>query len=192
MIARRPSVMETADSIVSITVVMRLLGVRTPHDPYGRKLYCPFGELYHRDRGAEPALRVYEDNHAFCFAGCGYLSPVSMAALGWGIPRRAAAAELLNRTGVGPPSLKQRWNDALDPVPEVDTASLAEALKVFCARVSLDWFTDQFRTHVAERLGQCLALLEQVRTPHQAQQWLDGCKTVMERVLTSADPGQGQ
>lgn len=143
------------------------------------KVFCPFGDLYHSDGGVEAAMRIYPDsNSLYCFAGCGGFGPVSLVAHAWDLTRRAAARELLERTGITGPSRASVWaqRELVDPP---DRVLLAEALKTFCRRRVVAWSTTQFDPVVAARLSACLALLDHVATDEDAGRWLEVCKAAM-------------
>jgi hypothetical protein len=181
-----------ANEQVPIAFAARLIGMDIPEDlDHGRalKVHCPFGPIYHRDQGDEAAMRIYAgDNHAFCFAGCGFFTPVWLVAHAWDRDPRSVAVELLQRAGIKPVSLADAWAQAATFQPAPQVTLLAEALKTFCARISPDWEVAQFTPGVAATLRRCLILLDHVGTETQAQQWLRGCKTVMRRAL---HPGGG-
>lgn len=184
---RRPSPITLANEQVSIAHACRLIGMDIPDDlGYGRsrKVRCPFGEIYHRDGGIEPAFRIYPDaNAAYCFSCAVRYSPVWLVAQAWGITARAAAVELLDRAGIKPVSLADAWAHATRRDTPPDHTLLAEALKTYCARVCPDWDAAQFTPSTAGTLSRCLDLLDRVATDTDAQRWLDGCKLVMRRAL---------
>lgn len=191
---RRPNPVVYADEQVAITTACRLIGMRVPEAvDMGRpvKVRCPFGEIYHRDRGAETAFRIYPDsNHAYCFACAQRYGPVRLVSLAWGISARQAAAELLERAGVKPVTLADLWAEVADRSVVPDTTMLAEALKTYCARVAPGWDADQFDPAVAAALSGCLALLDHVSTAADADLWLTRTKQVMHAKLQTVDGGQ--
>ena len=182
-----PSPVTVANEQVSILAACQLIGMDLPdHLAYGRnpKIYCPFGELYHVDSGAEAAMRIYvESNHLWCFAGCGYFSPVSLVARAFDLPHRVAADELLERAGIRPPTPDEVWRSAVGHHEPPDRDLLAEALKTFCRRQDPGWDDTQFHPGVAPVLSRCLALLDHVDSDEAAAQWLSGCKEAMSRTL---------
>jgi hypothetical protein len=180
---RERSVVGIANEKVPITLACRLIGLDLADDiAYGRslKIHCPFGEIYHVDQGHEAAMRIYPDtNSAFCFAGCGYFSPVWLLAQAWDIDPTQAAVELLERAGIKPVSLAQAWAEASIVDAEPDRTALCEALKMYCRRTVPGWNALQFQPEVARTLARCLTLLDRVRTEDDAQRWLRVCKQVM-------------
>lgn len=191
---RRPNPVVYADEQVAITTACRLIGMQIPEAAdLGRpvKVHCPFGEIYHRDRGTETAFRIYPDsNHAYCFA-CGQrYGPVRLVSLAWGISARNAAVELLERAGIKPVTLADLWAQVADHAPVPDTAMLAEALKTYCARIDPGWDAGQFDPATAATLSGCLVLLDHVSTAGDAQLWLTRTKQVMSARLTTVDDGQ--
>ena len=191
---RRPNPVVYADEQVSIATACRLIGMQVPDAvDMGRpvKVRCPFGEIYHRDGGAETAFRIYPgSNHAYCFA-CGQrYGPVRLVAAAWGISTRQAAVELLDRSGIKPVTLADLWAEVAERTLRPDTTMLAEALKTYCARIDPDWDVDQFDPAVAAALSGCLALLDHVGSSADADLWLTRTKQVMSTHLTTVDGGQ--
>lgn len=185
---RHRSVVDEANEHVLITAACRLIGMDVPDDlSRSMKVHCPFGAIYHSDHGIDRTMRIYvESNHAHCFSRCGHFTPVGLVAMAWGMPRRAAAVELLHRLGRTPPTLAEAWALATTPDTQPDATMLGEALKTFCARITPRWADVQFQPSVAGRLTKCLALLDLVRTPDDARLWLTGCKQAMTTALERA------
>ncbi len=187
---RAPSPVTVANENVSITMVCRLVGMDIPEDlAYGRnvKVWCPFGDVYHTDGGDEAAMRIYvESNSVYCFAGCGYFTPVSLAAHAWDLTRRAAARELLDRAGIVTAAPASVWQAALPHDEPVDHTLLAEALKTFCRRTVPGWERRQFEPEPAALLTRCLSLLDQVVTDEDARHWLSGCKRAVAARLSES------
>lgn len=156
------------------------------------KVHCPFGDLYHSDQGIEAAFRIYPgSNSAFCFAGCGYFTPVGLAAMAWDRPKEEVAADLLDRVGYKPVSLAQAWAGLQVREEPPDTAMLALALRTYCERVAPGWAERQFEPGIGAVLDRCLALLPRVKTPDDAEQWLQVTKRVMCRTLVELGQPSG-
>ena len=177
------------DEHVDFVAVCRLVGMDVPDMSHlsGRsvKVHCPFGHM-HSDRGASAAFRVYADtNSGWCFAGCGYFSPVRLAAMAWDVDADLAAERLREMFGIS--VLEEvTWEAASAPVPEqeIDRAALAVALSEHCQREFAGrWATLQFDAKVSDVLSKCLTALEKVQTTDQAWRWLDVSKTVMGHVM---------
>ena len=183
----RSVTVETANAKVPITVACQVIGMDLPdYAGYQRplKVHCPFGEFYHVDGGLDPAMRIYPDsNSAYCFAGCGYFSPVWLVAQACDVSTYDAAVSLLERVGHRPASPAQRWAQASTWESPPDVRLLSEALKTYCARICSHWSDQQFDPSVATTLTRCLALLDRVGTESEAQEWLHGVKIVMQRAL---------
>src|SRR5882724_1752587 len=114
---------DVANDYVSIRKVLGWAGIYVPEVSYGRswKTRCPFGEMYHIDMGSEKSMRVYSDtNSAYCFQGCGYLSPVSLHSKISGLPWQDAAEDLLQRMGYQDITDEEKWKKALDERRSVD------------------------------------------------------------------------
>lgn len=172
-----------AKTRVGILDVCRLIGMSEAYG--GAKLWCPFGEISHPDMGSTRAFRAYpETNSVHCFA-CGKTwNPVTLYAEANDLTMEESADALLETIGYEPEDLDERWKRLLvTPEPEVNTAELAEALKVFCARRDPSWEVRQFDTDVATRFQRCLDLLGSVRTDADAEKWLATTKQVMATKL---------
>lgn len=184
----RRSAVTIANEVVSIIVACNLIGMDLPEDIGLRrstKLYCPFGPLYHSDQGIDRAFRIYIDtNSAWCFAGCGYFTPVRLVAHAWDLALKTAAVELLDRVGYRPLTLAEAWSKASQREDPPDTTNLREALQTYCRRICPSWETVQFTPAVASALSKCLDLLDRVHTEEDAQEWLEGTKALMRRVLS--------
>lgn len=148
------------------------------------KVWCPFGHLYHADGGTTKAMRIYPaTNSAWCFAGCGYFTPVKLIAMDKGITEQQAAESILESTNYVPPDYESRWNALLDEKPAINTDDLTEALKIACSRMVPDWEERQFDEVVAHKLRQCLALLRKVRSEEDATKWLSTTKQIMKTTM---------
>lgn len=176
------SLIDRANEEVSIIGLLRRLGVHAPEIMPGTsyKVYCPFG-LTHGDHGLSKAMRIYVDtNSCHCFAECGYLDPVRLAALAWDMAPLAAAERLLEEAGVDlrPPVV---WTPPVEPPP--DRVALAEALRVYVRRS----YGARFDT--SETLERAISLLGRVHSATDASLWLTECKLIMDRTcnVTSAE-----
>lgn len=148
--------------------------------PSDQPVWCvrtPSGTWLARRRGS-----VYVTGN--CFAGCGYFSPVGLAALAWDTSSTHAAERLMHEAGLGVAKV-DGWIPPATPQPDRD--SLSEALRVYCSRTP-GWASRQYQPTVSERLQRCLALLPRVTNAQTAEDWLVVCKQVMSRVLTSPAP----
>lgn len=183
----RPSLVAVANDKVSIVTVLQMLGVDLPDDVgvgRSRKVPCPFGDIYHSDHGASPAMRIYLDtNSAYCFSCSAYYTPVSLAAKAMDCAWSLAAAQLLDRIGHKPVDLATAWQHVKDYTPAPDKALMADALKTYCRRVAPCWADRQFEPQVAATLTRCLELLDLVNNDADVTLWLTRCKVAMHRVL---------
>lgn len=170
-----------------ILVVARMIGMVVPDFSYAAsiKLYCPFGDVSHADGGTSKAFRIYpETNSAYCFACGEHFSPVKLLATARDLPLAEAADTLLEIAGVTEEGTEERWQQLLSEQDSpINTAELAEALKVYCSRVDPAWDERQFDPAVAETFQRCLELLGSVRTPADVTQWLGATKQVMAKRL---------
>lgn len=185
-VTRRGSRQRTADLAnerVPILDVCRWVGMDVPADAEGARsvrLRCPFGELSHSDGGVGRDFRVYPvNNDCTCFAGCGYFSPVWLAAQAWGVGTTAAATALLDRIGYRPLDRAGAWEAACTVPVGLDRPRLAAALRTYAARVVPGWERSQYDPAVTDLLERCLTLLDLVGDQAGATAWLDTCKRVV-------------
>lgn len=179
---------DLANSKVEIEIACSLVGVEFPDYSSGEinsgKLFCPFGAFYHSDGGAEPTARIYyERNSMTCFRGCGTFTPVSLVVKCTELSPYEAALVLLTKTGYKLPTVTEMWQEYLKGPSSIDKSELAEALKRYCNRKSLDWKNDQFKPEIAEFLNKCFTLLDKVETEEQSVRWLEISKRLMDKVL---------
>lgn len=191
MFDSRPStaLVGRVNEAVEFAAVCRLVGMTVPDmaSISGRsvKVHCPFGHM-HKDRGASASFRVYADtNSGWCFAGCGYFSPVSLAATAWDVSWEDAAERLREKFDVSVLEAVT-WEQASVPreEPVIDRAALAVALSEHCYRSFPGrWESMQFQAPVSGMYSRCLETLEKVETRDQAWRWLDATKQVMENAM---------
>lgn len=178
------AVVELANEKVPIAYVCRKIGMTIPDRSTGKsiKTRCPFG-FVHADRGLEAAFRIYYDtNTAYCFAGCGFFTPVWLAATAWDRQPTEIAGEMLHAIGYRSPDSEQYWEHLIAPKPApVDRAALAEALTVYCSAKIQQWDDRQFGD-LSQSLEKCLRLLEYVETADDAWQWLRVSKQYMQQI----------
>lgn len=152
------------------------------------KHYCPFGAVFHIDGGASRSFKFYpESNSAYCFAGCGFFTPVKLIAMDRNLSEAEAAEVILTEIGYVEPTPEARWEAATTVTDSVDPDYLSEALKVYCARIDPDWEVDQFDDRIASTLQKCLELSALATTQQLAAEWLAKTKLVMRRVLIGDD-----
>lgn len=181
------SPIDIANEQVSIVSVLLQMGIDIPDSSSGNswKTHCPFEAFYHLDRGGSKALRVYYDsNTAYCFRGCGFLTPVTLFALKTGLSRADAALMLLQTNGIDLPSFDEQLQLVLSPSNSISKSSLREALQTFCKReVGEAWGTVQFLDHVIIGIDKCLKLLDKVDNEEVAKIWLAKSKQYMSALL---------
>lgn len=166
---------------VSIEDACRMIGM---DETGGNKLHCPFGEFEHDDMGAATAFRVYDDGHAFCFACWKRWDAVGLCAQQWECTRGEAALQMCKLAGVSvEEDWRDKWTALMQPGP-VDTGSLGEALKRYCARIAGPaWQALQFEPAVRAAFADYIGLLSMVTTDADVQLWLGGAKHGMRCVI---------
>lgn len=171
-----------ANDIVSMSDAYRLLGL--PDADYassGAKVACPFGSVFHPD--GQKSFRIYDDRGGFCFACNERYTPVSLVAKAKDCSIAEAAEALLEAVNHKQRSAEERFAEAYAPSVAVDTDSLAEALKLYCARMFPLWGIDQFDDRVSARLRKVLDLLPSVNSEEDSRLWLEGAKTAMTNIM---------
>ena len=182
------SLIETANEYVSISVVFNWLKIDVPESQSGTtfKVHCPFEEFYHIDQGRQKSLRVYySTNSAFCFAGCGYMTPVSLFSQKTGLTNVESASFLLSKQGYDLPSLEQDMIILANQPTTINYSSLRQALQFYCSRIFVGWNTLQFEDFVLDAMSHCLELLDKVETETDANEWLNQSKTYLKEVVNS-------
>lgn len=181
------SPVDIANEKVFIGSVLLQMGVDVPDSSSGAswKANCPFEDFYHIDRGRSKSLRVYfATNSAFCFAGCGYLTPVTLYALKTGLSRSEAAMLLLQANGLELPSIDDEIETLLAIKSSISKASLREALQIFCQKsVGGKWHSVQFNDDILTGLDNCLKILGKVNSEETARVWLEKSKQYMSDLL---------
>ena len=176
---------QLANSLMTITRACRFIGMQIgDFDVHSIKLYCPFGQDMHEDRGRGKAFRVYPDtNSAYCFACAMPYRPVSLVATDRGVTDAEAAEIILEEVGYVPQDYESRWDDITAKETLPDLEGLSQALMTACSRMSPDWEFRQLEPDVAATLRKCLEIRHSVHTEDEARKWLAGTKIAMQRVL---------
>lgn len=179
---------DLANKVVSIYYVAKLIGLDIPEHAKEMKSYkthCPLGDFYHSDGGVDPAMRVYsETNSAYCFRCAESFSSVRLYARVNDLKQNEAADFLLLSTGYKHETMEDLWaeyNTEITAPP--DQATLALALKIYCARIDSKWSKNQFNKDVSKMYTKCLSILEMVSNTEQADSWLKASKDAMRKVL---------
>lgn len=182
------SVISTANDYVSIHYVLKTAGIYVPEVSYGRswKTKCPFGEIYHIDMGNEKSMSVYSDtNSAYCFQGCGYLTPVSLYSRISGLSKLESAEKLLAEQGYEDITDTEKWKIALQVRRSIDPNYLSSALQVYCSKIAGDsWKYLQYETEVLENFKRCLKILHYIKTEDNARKWLEVSKEYMRTLIS--------
>jgi|SRR6185503_6004672 len=181
------SLVDIANDYVSIQYVLSLCGISTPESYSGNswKTNCPFERFYHIDEGRQKSLRVYfSSNTAFCFAGCGYLTPVGLYALHTGLSKAESAETLISLSDTQLPS----FTEELDAVLKTDNSPskpfLREALQLFCKRLAGErWAILEFDDYIVSEFDKCLRILDKIDSEETARVWLDLSKKHMSLIL---------
>lgn len=179
------SAVELANERMSIFTACNKLGMDIPdYASVSMKLYCPFGHLFHADGGMSKAFRIYPGtNSAYCFASCGYFTPVRLIAMDKDVSNDEAAEMILLETNYVPPDYTSRWAALTEETTQIDKDALANALKLACERIDPAWEIRQFEEPIAETFQKCLSLLTKVRTEEETSKWLAVTTEVMRKKI---------
>lgn len=175
-----PSHVDEANEKVPILFVLRHHGVAVPDLENSRsmKMRCIWAD-FHPDGGTEASMRLYADsNHAFCFAGCGVLTPVRVHADVRGVSPRQAARELLDLADIRP----LHWTERLVRLEQRDDSTsrrnYAQALVTYVS--SRKPHGQEYDASVVEAVRVALAELDNLASDVSSQayqDWLERWKT---------------
>lgn len=187
MINKKSAWIDKANTHINIVDLLTTIGVFVPdsvRNGGNKKMHCPFG-FYHSDGGLSKTMRIYPgSNSVYCFSCSKRYSPVALAAAKWDTTWIAASMRLLEDAGFKPKTLTERWVEATTPVEnKPDLIALADALKMYCTGLDSSWDSRQYDDIVANKLTQCLGLLDLVQSDEDAVRWLTACKLAMTKVL---------
>lgn len=183
------SLVDIANEKVPIEKVCDLLGMDAPDLSYMKspKMYCPFGGI-HSDGGAEKSFRLFgETNSAYCHGCVKRWSSVSLYADAKDMRWPEAAEFLLDHFEISKETAEDRWRElmrAQDKTP-LNTADLAESLRLYCVRICPDWEKRQFDPDTSALFNRCLSLISAITTADEVDLWREKTKLIMKMHLTS-------
>lgn len=171
-----------ANRLVTMSTVLALIGMRdVDYAASGAKVNCPFMDVFHP--GSDRSFRVYDNQHAYCYACSERYDPVKIYSLANDISSDEAAEKLLDAVGYHEPDADERFEKAQAERYDIDRQALSTALITYCTRIDPEFETSQFDERTASALRQCLDLLPNVYTSAEAKEWLRVTKIAMARVL---------
>lgn len=182
------SLIGIANEKVPIERVCDLIGMDAPDLSYIKspKMHCPFGHV-HSDGGMEKSFRLFgETNSAYCHGCVKRWGPVSLYAEAEGLALLDAAEILLEKFNISKETVDDRWNELTkepDTLP-LNTADLAESLRLYCMRICPDWERRQFDPKTANIFNRCLALIPAIRSESDVELWKTSTKNIMKAQLT--------
>jgi hypothetical protein len=153
-------------------------GVRIPYSE-GKSIKgrCPFADVYHLTVDADLSMRVYSDtNSAYCFAGCGSLTPVFIYAKLNDLSYSKAAWSLLGFVGYKPKNLTEQWRELVSYSEPFDKLSYRQAFIEYCNFTFDNWAELQYKGSVAGAVSKLFSVLEVVNTMDDANTWLSVSK----------------
>lgn len=164
-----------------------------PREGQSFKARCPFG-VEHPDGGLDKGWRTYPgSNSSMCFVMHGYMGPVRLVQIQYGIKAVSAAERILNFYNLNRP---RPWRDRYwDVATEVeqrgarpvtgDPAHAVEALNI-ALRKEPTYATRQFDAdvlHAMEIVMDALDKAMQSGNPDAVREWYDKAKSAMLRIL---------
>ncbi len=187
MFQKSESLVETANRLVPLRLVLEWTGIYVPDFSYAKsvKTRCPFADMFHLDVDSSKSMRIYpESNTGNCFMGCGTLTPVSVHAKLNDLAYREAAFDLLERIGHKPKSFNEKWQEAMDPPEVLIREAYRDSLIEYC-RMSSEgsWMELQYKSSITFALTRSLDVLDKASSKQEAHEWLESAKMYMEPIV---------
>jgi hypothetical protein len=177
------SVVDIANRIVPLRIVLGMTNIYVSEFTYGKsiKTRCPFADIYHLTEDAGKSMRVYSDtNTAFCYMGCGVLTPVSVYAKLNGVPYKAAAKFLLEKVGHKLKTFDEKWADAVNGVEPLNLQGYRDALNEICTSYSKgEWSSLKYSPSVSSSFSKLLEILDKASSYEDADRWLATARQLM-------------
>lgn len=188
------SLVETANRLVQLRLVLSWEGIQVPEFDYAKsvKTRCPYADMFHLDADAGKSMRLYpETNTGNCFMGCGTLTPVSVYAKLHDLPYKVAAHEILERIGHKPKTFWEKWEEATVPPVTFNREAYRDSLTEYCFRESHGhWNTLQYRDTVSSAFTKTLEVLDSAASDDEAREWLDKVKPIMKTAIGKETPDE--
>lgn len=187
MFQKSESLVETANRLVPLRLVLEWTGIYVPDFSYAKsmKTRCPYADMYHLTVDASKSMRIYpESNTGHCFMGCGTLTPVNVHARLNDLSYKEAALDLLMRIGHKPKTFSEKWQEAINPPEILNKEVCRDALLEYCLMVSGDnWAKIQYRNAIAAALTKTLVVLDMASSKEDACKWLESSKIYMYTIV---------
>lgn len=187
---------ERADTEVSIfDVLADFFGMRVPREGRSFKSRCPFADEHPDGGRLDKGFRTYPgSNSSMCFVVHGYMGPVRLVQLRFGLRAVTAADKILDAYGLSRP---RPWRDRLrEAMVEAeqraaapgtgDPAHAVEALHI-ALRKEPAYVTRQFDDDVLHAMDVVLDRLDVVMAtgdPDAVRRWYDAAKNAMLKIVT--------
>lgn len=177
------SIIDTANKIVPLRIVLGMTNIYVSEFTYGKsiKARCPYADIYHLTEDAGKSMRVYSDtNTAFCYMGCGVLTPVSVYAKLNGVSYKESAKFLLEKVGHKLKTFDEKWQDAVAGFEPLNLQGYREALTEMCIFHSEgEWGTLKYAPGVSAAFSKLLTVLDKATSYEDADRWLDKARLIM-------------
>jgi hypothetical protein len=165
--SRVERLIERANAVSIFDVLVDYFNHDVPREGASYKSYCPFA-YEHADGGFDKGFRTYPaSNSSMCFPMHGYMPPVRLVSLKYGISQPRAAERILERYGLlRPRNYRARWSElmvareqAKDQIgnPQNAVAALQTALEQ-----TTDYRARQFDSDVSEAMSVVLTALDNI------------------------------
>jgi hypothetical protein len=181
------SVIDLANKIVPLRIVLRMGNIYVSEFTYGKsiKARCPYADIYHLTEDAGKSMRVYSDtNTAFCYMGCGVLTPVSVYAKLNGVSYKQSALFLLEKVGHKLKTFDEKWEDAVNAVQPLNLEGYREALNEMCLfYTDGEWNSLKYSSSISSSFSKLLEILDKAQSYEDADRWLEAAKKFLFKQL---------
>jgi hypothetical protein len=186
---------ERADSEVSIFNVLEdFCGVHAPREGRSFKSRCPFADEHPDGGRLDKGFRTYPgSNSAMCFVMHGYMGPVRLAQLRFGVRPLVAAKKILDAYGLDRPRpwrvrLRETMIEAEQRATRPGTGDPTHAVEALhiALRKEPTYVTRQFDDDVLHAMEVVLDRLDVVMAsgdPDAVRRWYDAAKSAMLRIV---------
>lgn len=184
---------DRANEVSIFDVLEDFFDVTLPREGQSFKSRCPFGDE-HPDGGWDKGFRTYPgSNSSTCFVMHGYMGPVRLVQLKYGLKTVRAAEKILNHYNLNRarPWRERYWDVAVEVEQRDrrshagDPAHAVEALNI-ALRSEPTYLTRQFDAdvlHAMEVVLDRLDVVMQSDDPDALRQWYDKAKAVMLQIV---------
>jgi hypothetical protein len=191
-LTRAERLIERANQVDLFDVLEDYFALYLPRVGASYKSHCPFS-YEHPDGGLDKGWRTYPStNSSMCFVLHGYMPPVRLVAIKYGIKQSVAAERILkNYDLLRPAHYRDRYNELVTAAEQRNAEVIGnpqhavEALNMVL-RSSPNYTTRQFDSDVMRGMEVVLDALDQViqsGDPDSVRRWFDKAKDAMLKIV---------